>query len=191
MKRWLVTLLALCCSLCCCLAQGGRGYSHSYIEVTADGDTIVGYQMLPVYSFRRKVDMRRYQRMIDNLKKVYPIACEAQRLLAQMEREIVDIADKKEQKAYVKRMEQELKAQYTPVLRTMTRSQGKILIKLIDRQTDRTSYEIVRQLRGGFSAFFWQGVARLFGANLKSEFDAEGEDELLDRLILLYEAGLL
>ena len=70
-------------------------------------------------------------------------------------------------------------------------TQGKLLIKLIDRETDQTSYELVKELRGGFRAFFWQSIARLFGANLKDTYDKEGEDMMVEELIRLYEAGLL
>ena len=66
-----------------------------------------------------------------------------------------------------------------------------LLIKLIDRETDQTSYELVKELRGGFRAFFWQSIARLFGANLKDTYDKEGEDMMVEELIRLYEAGLL
>ncbi|WP_418165095.1 DUF4294 domain-containing protein, partial [Alistipes ihumii] len=76
-------------------------------------------------------------------------------------------------------------------LKKMTLSQGKLLIKLIDRETDQTSYELVKELRGGFRAFFWQSIARLFGANLKDTYDKEGEDMMVEELIRLYEAGLL
>ncbi|NLI87857.1 MAG: DUF4294 domain-containing protein, partial [Bacteroidales bacterium] len=76
-------------------------------------------------------------------------------------------------------------------LRKFTVSQGKMLMKLIDRETGATSYDLVKELKGGFSATFWQGVARLFGSNLKVKFDPEGEDKLLNELIGLYEKGLL
>ncbi len=75
--------------------------------------------------------------------------------------------DKRENRNSSKRWNGALKRKYTPVLKNMTLSQGKLLIKLIDRETDQTSYELVKQLRGGFRAFFWQSIARLFGANLK------------------------
>ena len=88
-------------------------------------------------------------------------------------------------------MERALKKKYPPVLKKMTLSQGKLLIKLIDRETDQTSYELVKELRGGFRAFFWQSIARLFGANLKDTYDKEGEDMMVEELIRLYEAGLL
>ena len=123
-----------------------------------------------------------------NVKKVYPIAIAAREKLRETEEHLLTLKSKRAQQAYIKQVEKELKAEYTPVLKRMTFSQGKILIKLIDRETDRTSYELVR---GSFSAFFWQGVARIFGANLKDRYDKEGEDKIIEQIIMLYEAGLI
>ncbi len=147
--------------------------------------------MWPVYCFRRPADLRRYERLIYNLKKVYPIAKLARQKLAQAETDMAHIHSRKAQNEYIKRMEKELKQEYTPVLKKMTYAQGKILIKLIDRETDHTTYELIKQFKGSFSAFMWQGVARLFTANLKTEYDPKGEDRVIEQLILLYEAGLL
>ena len=80
---------------------------------------------------------------------------------------------------------------YTPVLRKMTVSEGRVLLKLIDRETEYTAYEIVKEFRGGFVAGFWQAMARLFGNNLKLAFDPEGNDRMLDQIVRAYEAGLL
>ena len=91
----------------------------------------------------------------------------------------------------MRKVEKELIKEYTPVLKNMTFSQGKILIKLIDRQTDMTTYDIVKELRGGLSAGIWQGVAKLFDANLKQSYDAEGEDKIIEQIITMYEAGLI
>jgi len=104
---------------------------------------------------------------------------------------MAELPTEKEKQEFVKGMERALKRQYTPVLKNMTLSQGKLLIKLIDRETEHTSYDLVKQLRGGFRAFFWQGVAKIFGANLKDTYDEFGEDQYIEDLIMLYEAGLL
>ena len=90
------------------------------------------------------------------------------RQIQEMEKHMGTLKTKREQQLFTKAMERKLKEQYAPVLRRMTFSQGKLLIKLIDRETDQTSYDLVKQLRGGFRAFFWQSIARLFGANLKA-----------------------
>lgn len=180
----LSTVLPLRAQLVC------DGYAAVRAEVS-NGDTLTVVDMVPVMIFRRPVDTRRYARLIHNLKQVYPIAKEANRTLREIEAHIATLPSQKEKDAYVKAMEKKLKTQYTPVLRKLTFSQGKILIKLIDRETGSTSYQLVKELRGGFSAFLWQGVARLFGANLKDRYDKEGEDRMIERLIILYEAGLI
>ena len=173
------------------VAQGYyRGYSSVGKEVV-DGEEMITVQLKPIYKFPRRVDMRRYARLIYNLKKVYPIAKTAKYKLDETERHLMTLEDKQAQRDYIKQVERELKAEYTPVLRRMTFSQGRILIKLIDRETNRTSYELVKQLRGSFSAFFWQSIARIFGANLKMHYDKDGEDKVLEQLIIMYEAGLI
>lgn len=168
----------------------GRGYYNSRWE-HAGKDSVAVIDMLPVYVFRRPADMRRYARLIYNLKKVYPIAKAAKYKLQAAEIEMSKMSSDRKRREYVKIMEKELKAEYTPILKKMTFSQGKILIKLIDRETSRSSYDLVKELRGSFSAFFWQGIARIFGANLKDKYDKEGEDKIIEQLIMLYEADLL
>ena len=98
---------------------------------------------------------------------------------------------KKAQKAYIRGIYRQIKEEYTPVVRHMTRTQGKVLLKLIDRETDYTAYEVLREFRGGFVAGFWQTLSRVFGQDLKSEYDAEGDDRLLEQIVRYYEAGLL
>ena len=156
-----------------------------------DGDTITTVYLKPAFVFKRAADERRWSRLIYNLKVVYPIALEANATLHAMEQRMDSMKTKREKQEFVKAMERALKRKYTPVLKNMTLSQGKLLIKLIDRETDQTSYDLVKQLRGGFRAFFWQSIARLFGANVKDTYDAEGDDQIIEELIMLYEAGLL
>ena len=169
-------------------------YSYWVAPAIVEGDTIAQKVFMPVYCFgshKGRYKTADAQRLVRNVKKVYPIAREANRKLREVENHLLTLKTKKEQDQYVKRVEKELKEEYTPVLETMTFSQGKILIKLIDRETSNTSYELVRQLRGGFSAFFWQSIARIFGANLKDTYQREGEDAMVEEIILLYEAGLI
>ena len=80
---------------------------------------------------------------------------------------------------------------YTPVLKHMTVYEGRVLLKLIDRETKYTAFEIVKEFRGGFVAGFWQAMARLFGNNLKLEYDPDGSDMMLEQIVVYYEAGLL
>ncbi len=165
--------------------------SASILEkVVFDGDTMPMITMRPVIVYAR-LDLSQHARLIRNLKKVYPIAKFANMKLQEMEATLATIDNPRQQEQYAKRIEQELKDQFTPLIRQMSFSQGRILIKLIDRETGRTSYRLVQELRGNFTAFFWQGLARLFGNNLKSQYDAEGEDRLIEQLIHLYEVGLI
>jgi len=173
-----------------------------------NGDTLQTVVALPVYVFTvgkggkgqsgsarndrdRARRLEEIQRLVYNVKTVYPIAKEANRKLDEVEAHLKTIPTKKAQEEYVKQVEKELKAQYTPVLENMTFSQGKILIKLIDRETSNTSYDLVKQLRGSFSAFFWQAIARVFGANLKDTYQRDGDDKIIEEIIQLYEAGLI
>ncbi|HNX84320.1 MAG TPA: DUF4294 domain-containing protein, partial [Bacteroidales bacterium] len=92
---------------------------------------------------------------------------------------------------FLQSYEKDLLAQYEGDIRKLTFTQGKILIKLIDRETQNTSYDLIRQYRGKFSATFWQGVARIFGANLKSNYDPNGDDYLIEYIVREIEAGRL
>jgi hypothetical protein len=82
-------------------------------------------------------------------------------------------------------------AEYEDDMREMTMTQGRLLIKLIDRETQNTSYDLIRDFRGKFSAAFWQGIARIFGTNLKEEYDAYGEDAPIELIINEIESGRL
>lgn len=188
---YLLLLLALLLGACAEVrAQGGRGFWLQEWSVE-HGDSIATVHILPVYVFDRPADLRRYRRLVDAVKKVYPIAKIARAKMADMEKVLCSLPTKKEQKAYIKGVYNEIKEEYTPVLKRMTRTQGKVLLKLIDRETEYTAYEVLREFRGGFIAGFWQGVSRIFGQNLKDEYDREGEDRIIEQIVLYYEAGLL
>lgn len=164
-------------------------------EVIGD-DTFFVYNLdeikiYPEPSFDNRFQQWKYRRLVKNVKKVYPYAKMAGEKLEEVNDSIQKIESEKLQKAYIKDVEEEIKAEYEGELKQLTLTQGKILIKLIDRETGDTSYELVKDLRGAFSAIFWQTLARLFGSNLKAEFDAEGEDELLNRIVLMIENGQL
>ena len=182
-------------------AASGQPPARNYYyiaPIVIDGDTIPQMVSLPLYKFswrkgrkQKPMSQQEVTRLIYNVKKVYPIAKEANRRLQEMEAHMLTLPTEKERDAYTKQAEKDLKKEYTPVLKNMTFSQGKILIKLIDRETSETSYELVRRLRNGFTAFFWQGIARIFGANLKDTYQVDGEDKAIEQIILLYEAGMI
>jgi hypothetical protein len=139
----------------------------------------------------RKRDFRRYERLIYNIKKVYPYAIIVRKRLEVVNEELKSVTSERERKAYLKNVEKDVFAQYEDDISHLTITQGKILIKLIDRETQNTSYELIRDYRGKVSAAFWQGIARLFGTNLKAEYDRYGDDAALEMIVLEIEAGRL
>lgn len=173
-------------------AQSYNGIS-SISYAVENGDTIMCITLKGVlcHHFKKKSDARLYERLVRAVKLTYPIALEAEKRLKTMEDHILTISSKKEQDKYIKSVETQLKEEYTPVLKRMSMYQGMVLLKLIDRQTGKTSYTLVQELRGKFSAVFWQGITRLFGGNLKTEYDKEGEDAMIEYIIYLYEHGLI
>lgn len=192
--RTIIRFFALVAGIFVCVfetqAQSRRGFWHQ--EWTVDrGDSIALVHILPVYVFSRPVDLRRYRRLVDAVKKVYPIAKIAKAKMQDMEDELCRLPTKKAQKEYIKGIYDQIKEEYTPILKHMTRTQGKVLLKLIDRETEYTAYEVLKEFRGGFVAGFWQGVSRVFGQNLKSEYDRDGEDRIIEQIVVYYEAGLL
>ncbi len=185
-------------SFACAYSQDSLHMENTNVlsGVIVDGDTIFLASIEEVYIFPRhrfssRRDMRRYERLIRNVKRAYPYAIIASETLEDIAMHTVSMKNEKERKKYIKEREKELFDKYEDELKKLTITQGKILIKLIDRETGDTSYDLVKELRGSFSAFFWQTLARIFGSNLKSEFDPHGEDKLLNEIVILIEAGQL
>lgn len=190
-KRLLILLLS---SIAICAVSFGQRRDRSilYQTVTVEnGDSIAVVHILPVRKYARKKDMRRYAKLIRAVKKVYPIAQEAKREMALMEEELRRLPSKKDRELYTKGIQKMIIKKYTPVLKRMTVYEGRVLLKLIDRETEYTAFEIVKEFRGGFVAGFWQAMARLFGNNLKLEYDPDGSDRMLEQIVVYYEAGLL
>ncbi|HOU67014.1 MAG TPA: DUF4294 domain-containing protein [Paludibacteraceae bacterium] len=165
----------------------------AYIE---DGDTIPQLLLPPVYvfpilHFKSKQQEKFYWRTVRDVKRTLPYAKAIGRTLAEINAELEKILDEKGKKAYMKSKEDDLIGKYEPQLKKLTLSQGKMLIRLVDRECEQTSYELIKQYRGGFRAFFWQGFARLLGADLKANYDKDDEDKIVERVIILVEAGQL
>lgn len=164
--------------------------------VEYDGEMIPAFQLSDVLIFRKLVfkserQMKKYYKIANNIKKVYPIALEIQQTVQKTIAHLDSLPTKREKDEFLKRAEKELKAEYYPRLKKLTFSQGKLLIKLVDRQCDMTSYQLIKTYMGGFKAGFYNAFASLFGASLKKEYDGEGDDYLTERAILLIESGQL
>lgn len=154
------------------------------------GDSVLYITLLPV-RVDQGIDLEEHARMVRAVKKVYPLAKEAAKRLDELDAHLSTIDRKRDERAYTKAVEDALKEEITPMLWKMTRYEGKILIKLIDRETDNTVFSIIKDVRSGFVAGFYQTIARLFGTNLKLEYDPEGEDAVLEQIVHYYNAGLL
>jgi hypothetical protein len=140
---------------------------------------------------RQRREYRQYERLVLNIKKVYPYALIVRVKLAEVNDELINYPDERERKKYLKNVEKDVFGKYQKDIEDMTISQGRLLIKLIDRETQNTSYTLIREYRGKFSATFWQSVARIFGTNLKEEYDPYGEDALIEAIITEIDAGRL
>jgi hypothetical protein len=143
---------------------------------------------------RRTAAARSYmrnERLIYNGKKVYPYAIIAREELSQVNKELEAIKSESGRNNYIKNVEKQMFADYKTEIMNLTITQGKILIKLIDRETQNTSFELIRNYRGRINAAFWQGIARLFGSNLKAEYDRFGEDAEIEMIVMDIEAGRL
>ncbi|MBN3036679.1 MAG: DUF4294 domain-containing protein [Bacteroidales bacterium] len=138
-----------------------------------------------------RVSERKYSKLVNHVKKVYPYAKIAGLKFQEYEEQMALVTSEQEQRALMKQAEEELKAEFEDDIRSLTFRQGIILIKLVDRETGNSSYEVIQELRGKFLAFFWQTIARLFGYDLKSRYDPEGEDSEIEEIVLLIESGQL
>jgi hypothetical protein len=136
-----------------------------------------------------KNEQKRYNRLHRYVKKVYPYATLAASKLKECEVELIGIEDEGERRKIMKKVEIALKEKYGDELKNLTVTQGKILLKLIDRQTGHTSYELLKELRGSFSAAMWQGLAVLFGHSLKLDYEPGGEDWMIEDIITKIENG--
>ena len=171
--------------------QRVRGAQSARWEVGINGDSTLHITLMTVPIYKRNKDIRKYQRMVAAVKKVYPLALEAAKRMENLDQKLAEFERRKDQKGYTKAIEDALKEEITPMLWKMTRFEGVILLKLIDRETHHTVYNIIKDFRSGFTAGFYQMLAKLFGNNLKLEYDPEGEDEMLEYIVKCYKAGIL
>jgi len=165
-------------------------------KVLRDGDSIQYMEMSNVYvyppmQFESKRQQGKYMRLVTNVKKTLPIAKEVRQMLIETAEYLETLPDKKSKEEHMKRVEQSVYREYKPKMKKLTFSQGKLLIKLINRECNSTSYEAIQAFMGPLRAGFWQAFAWAFGASLKKEYDPEGTDRLTERVVLMVEAGQL
>ena len=133
------------------------------------------------------------RRLANNVKTVYPYAKLAGAKMHEYDSILAHVSDKAERSRLMKQAEKEISDQYTAELKNLTITQGLILVRLIDRETGNTSYKVVQELRGKVRAFFYQGFARLWGYNLKTEYDPHNnpEDDDIETIMTLLERGVI
>lgn len=159
-----------------------------------DNDTII-ISTLPEFSVSARLphhfksDFRKNSRLVYNVKKAYPYAKLAGIKFREYETILLNAEDDESRKKLMKDAEDELRLEFEDDIRMLTFKQGIILIKLVDRETGNSSYALIQELRGKFNAFFWQTFARLFGFNLKEEYDPTGEDKEIEDIVVMIENG--
>ena len=165
-------------------------------KVLHEGDSIQYMEMNNVYvypelTFKNKKQAETYMRLVTNVKKVLPIAKEARQMLIETTEFLDMLPDEKSKNAHIKRVEEDIFRTYKPKMKKLTYSQGKLLIKLIYRESHSSSYELIQAFLGPVRAGFYQAFAWAFGASLRKEYDPEGVDRLTERVVLMVEAGQL
>lgn len=159
-----------------------------------NGDTfpVVDLSTYFVYTdfvFKNKKQLEQWTKVKYNVKIVYPYAILAAAKLKEYDKALEKINDSQLRKEFIKACENDLRMQFETDLKNLSINQGKVLMKLIARESGKTTYDIVKQFRGGFQAVLYQSVARLFGHNMKVEYDAMIEDLMIERAVKLIEAG--
>lgn len=168
-----------------------------YVEpVIERGDTMWCYLLpelwvYPPLQFKNERQRRAYNRLVRNVKKVLPIAQQVNGLIAETAETLEMLPTKKQKSAHVSAVEKDIKEMYTPQMKQLTYSQGKLLIKLVDRECNQSSYEIVQAFLGPARAAFYQVFAWTFRASLKKEYRPEEEDKLIERVVRQVETGQL
>jgi Domain of unknown function (DUF4294) len=165
-------------------------------KVERDGEKLPEIEIKEVtISGERKLftsfQLWKYERLVYNVKKAYPYSIIVRDKLKDVNAALEKLSDDKERKKYIKDIEKQVFKDYENDMKEMTVTQGMILIRLIDRETQNTSYDLIKEYRGKITAAFWQGIARLFGTNLKEEYDPVGDDFLIEMIIGEIEAGRL
>ncbi len=170
---------------------------ESYYYAVIEGDTVKVINLKPVTvypppkKFKNKKEEKFYWRTVRDVKKTLPYAKLIYDILVETYRYMETLPTEEAKQKHLEKMEKEIFEQYKPVLKKFTFSQGKMLIKLVNRECNQSSYEIIRAFLGSFRAGFWQAFGKIFGVTLKSEWDPEGKDKEIERVCVLVEQGML
>ena len=191
--------MVLACAVAISCGVQAQNYKSKQVKLPVDlynGDTIPVIYLPNVYiyqppSFNSRRKERFYWRNVCDVKKTLPIAREVRGIIIETYEYLLTIPNKKDREAHLAAVEKGLLEQYTPQMRKLTFRQGKMLIKLIDRECDQTGYELIKVFMGSLKANFYQTFAALFGASLKKEYDPEIEDAEIEEIIFWIDNGAL
>lgn len=147
--------------------------------------------VFPPLDFKNKSQEIAYYRLVYNIKKVLPIAKECHQIILETGAYLETIPSKKERAEHMKQVEKDIWNTYKPRMKKLTFTQGKLLIKLVDRECNSTSYDLVKAFLGPVRAGFYQAIAWTFGSSLRKNYDPQGADRLVERIVLQVEAGQL
>lgn len=165
-------------------------------KVLHDGDSIQYVELNTLYVYPQPVfadarQMQAYNRLVANIKKVLPIAKEVNAIIIETYEFLQTLPNKKAKDEHMQRVERSIRKEYTPRMKKLTYSQGKLLIKLVYRECNSSSYQLIQAFLGPIRAGFYQAFAALFGASLTKKYDAEGVDKYTERIVRQVEAGQL
>lgn len=192
-------MICLLLVLQACAGASAQSYRNKQIPLPVElyeGDTIPVIHMRDVYiyqrpKFKNRRQERYYWRTVRDVKKTLPIAREVRGIIIETYEYLLTIPDEKVREEHLATVEKGMLAQYTPQMKKLTFSQGKMLIKLVDRECDQTGYELIRTFMGSFKAGFYQAFAALFGASLKRGYDPDGDDAEIEEIIYWVDQGVL
>ncbi len=197
-RIYILLFLLLVCILKASAQQNIRQSEKGYMLPVCvyQGDTIPYITLRSVYiypkmKFKSKKQERYYWRLVRDVKKTLPLAKEIRRAVVETYEYMETLPDTKSRERHMKAVEKGLKEQYTARMKKLTFSQGKLLIKLVNRECNQSSYQLVKAFMGPFKAGFYQTFAALFGASLKKEYHPEDDDKLIERIAVLVENGQL
>ena len=201
MKRIVILLLAMVmCIPAFCTEPDDEKQQRVLVALATiiDGDTVPTFEMMEVTIYGKRIyptarKQRKYDKLTRNVQKMYPIALEVKAILVETYLYMQGLQDDKEREEHLEKVEKGVWDQYYPVMRRCTLSQGKLLIKLIDRECNQTSFDLIKAFIGGFKARFYQTFAAMFGASLKKEYDPEHdeEDAMIEEIIWMIDNDML
>ncbi len=207
MKKTIFILICVCASVCSSTitAQTETDLTmpdtptSGYVlmeKVIENGDTLFLWDLRPLYVypplvFKNKRQEKFYWRTVRDVKKALPYARLASREVNQLNRELLLLPNDAARKKHISEFQKRIFRQYEKPLRNLTINQGKMLVKLIDREHNINTYDLIKAYKGSMPAIFWNTIARFFGSDLKMEYDATDKDRIVERVITLVDAGQL